>query len=159
APLLGIMAYQLTILIHDCSHKTLFRNAEFNRIIGEISSGILTTDFRQFTRIHWLHHQNLGAIEDPQRPDYVNLREASAGRILWHLLRPLIGYNMFFKLIQYNIGKMIRSPGGKIAEGESATTPHLLPIVAGQIAIAVLITGFGQIWWLICFYPVCAGTV
>lgn len=158
APLLGIMAYQLSILIHDCSHKTLFRNPESNRIIGEISSGILATDFRQFTRIHWLHHQNLGAIEDPQRPDYVNLREATPGGILWHLFRPLIGYNMFFKLIQYNIGKMIRSSGGRIAEGER-TRPHILPIIVAQTMIVVLITGFGKVWWLFFFYPACAGAI
>lgn len=158
APLLGVMTYKLTILMHDCSHKTLFASPKHNRAIGEICAGILATDFRQFTRIHWLHHQRLGAVEDPQRPDYVGLREAAHGRILWHLLRPLLGYNVFFKLIQYNIGKMIRSSGGEIAEGE-ATRPYLLPIIVAQVTIVALITGFGQTPWLVLFYPACAGTI
>ena len=158
APLLGVMTYKLTILMHDCSHKTLFRSPEHNKLIGEICAGILATDFQQFTRIHWLHHLRLGAVEDPQRPDYVGLRGTSPGRIFWHLLRPLLGYNVLFKLIQYNIGKMIRSSGGEIAEGE-ATRPYLLPIIVAQVTVVALITGFGQLPWLLLFYPACAGTI
>jgi fatty acid desaturase len=159
APLLGVLAYKLTLLMHDCSHQILFPAARHNRLVGNICAGILGSDFRQFTRIHWQHHQQLGAPDDSQGPDYLGLREASGGRILWHLLRPLIGYNLVFKLVQYNTGKMLRAPAGKTPDTSPTARPALLPIGVAQAAIVLLVTGFGQLWWLVFLYPACAATI
>lgn len=159
APLLGISAYKLTILMHDCSHMTLFRRQTANALVGQVCAGILGADFKQFTRIHWLHHRYLSEATDPQRPDYVNLREASPWQIVWHLMRPLVGYNLFFKVIQYATGEMIRSDKGRPESADRVMRPMLLPIVLAQGLIVAVITGFGEMWGLAVFYPVCAGTI
>jgi fatty acid desaturase len=159
AIVLGVLAYKLTMLEHDCSHNTLFAKSRHNWLVGHICAGILGSDFRQFTHLHWLHHQRLGTLEDPQRPDYVGLRDSAAHQIVWHLVRPLLGYNVFFKLLQYSTGRLIRSTDERPPAPAPMVRPRLLPIVTAQGTIALLITGFGQVWWLMFFYPACAATI
>jgi hypothetical protein len=94
APLLGLSMYRLTLVMHDCIHGTLFRSARANRVCGIVMGALSGIEFHAFARLHGMHHRMAGQRDDPQGPDYLSLPPSPMG-IVWHLLRPLVGYNLF----------------------------------------------------------------
>lgn len=155
AVLLGAQIHKLTILMHDCSHNTLFSRRRWNQRIGRACALLLASDFRTFTRIHWQHHQEYGRPGDPQGRDYMGLQDASKVAVLWHLIRPLFGYNLF-KIGDFQDPHAISL--GK-ERGLRARAVTLGGIALLQVLIALLATDFGRVWWLIFLYPVSAATM
>ena len=156
APLLGAQIYKLTIVMHDCGHNTLFTSRRWNRLAGEFCGALLATDLTSFRRLHWQHHTNYGRSDDPQGRDYRDLQQASRSALVWHLLRPLVGYNLF-KLIVF--GKASKRQSDRLERKALLQMARkVLGIMAAQIIVAALATGFGQIWWLVFLYPVSAAT-
>lgn len=92
---LGILAYKLTIVMHDCAHNTLFATASLNQAIGKICGYVLMSDFQIFRHMHWQHHKKYGADEDPQGEDYLHLTNASKAKLIWHIFKPLFGANTY----------------------------------------------------------------
>ncbi len=176
-PLLGASIYKLTIVLHDCSHFSLFAGKELNRKVGTICALLLGSDFETFRKAHWKHHKEYGNADDPQGRDYLGLQTSSRAHMLWHLVRPLFGYNLF-KLASFQTASLTEkapSPALPHAVGErAARASHplsregggglgwgLLPFAAMaaiQLALAFLATGFGQVWWLFPLYPVAAAS-
>lgn len=158
-PLLGGAIHKLTILAHECSHFTLFDRRHWNDWVGGVACLLLGTSFQAFTRIHWVHHRNLGQPDEPQAVDYVGKRGWSRGALLWHLVQPLVGQSLF-KVLQFNGLVTRRGGGGGIADGQTRLkVGRLVLIGVVQIGLAVLATGFGRVWWLFPLYPLAAGTV
>jgi fatty acid desaturase len=91
APLLGASAYKLTIVMHECSHRTLFRRRRLNRFVGLACGAVLVSDFDDYARTHATHHRHCGTTEDGEESDYRDLADASPTRLLLHLLKPLSG--------------------------------------------------------------------
>ena len=135
--LLGVLAYKLTIVMHDCAHNTLFANRKLNKLIGQFCGYILVSDFKTFRHLHWQHHMNYGCDEDPQGQDYLDLGETSKIGLIWHLLKPLFGFNLF-KLFSFSEGgevKIVRS--NQVAKRVVAKLPslaiHLLILVVALV--------------------------
>lgn len=154
----GVLTYKLTIVLHDCSHLTLFRTRRSNRVVGHIVGYLLGSEFNQFQRQHFLHHKVVGETGDPQGRDYLGLRDASRGLIVWHLARPLIGYNLF-KLMSFQPP----DAGGPKRRGPQTNHWRTVGFVAGTLAaqalVAAVATGFGTVWWTALIYPAAAATV
>lgn len=152
-PALGAIIYKFTILMHELSHRTLFPSAELNNKVGYVCGLLLGSDFDTFRTAHWQHHKAYGVPTDPQGRDYMGLQNASRARMIWHLLRPLLGYNLF-KLASFN-------PVQDMVDQPITAAPRFkrLALVAGvQLALAALATGFGQVWLLLPLYPIAAAT-
>src|SRR5689334_3769748 len=66
----GLVAYRLTFVAHDCAHRTLFERRIENELIGWLVTSLLFTNFPAFRRLHWTHHRNYGREGDPQGSDY-----------------------------------------------------------------------------------------
>jgi fatty acid desaturase len=95
--LIGLLAYRLTFVVHDCSHRTLFSSKAENEVVGWVVSAILLTSFVEFRRLHWLHHRHYGRPDDPQGTDYNGL-VPGRDSVLWHLAKPLLLFNVVEKL-------------------------------------------------------------
>jgi fatty acid desaturase len=166
-PLLGAQIYKIAIIMHDCGHGTMFRNRTLNDVIGEIGGYFVAADFYTFRSRHWRHHARYGEQDDPQGIDYLDLEDASRPRLIWHLLRPLLGYKLFkvfvplfgkrfFKFLanpQFRDSPELRSPG----HGQRLWRT-LFGIGVVQFTIALTVTGMGRVWWTVLLYPVAAAT-
>ena len=89
--LIGAYVYKLTILMHECCHRTLFRSRTINDRVGLVAGGFLVTSYDAFCRAHWQHHRHCGTDEDGEESDYLTLQDASPARLVLHLLKPLLG--------------------------------------------------------------------
>jgi fatty acid desaturase len=160
-PFTGLFAYRLTLIMHDCAHRTLFSRQSINKTVGTVTGYLLASDFETFTANHFAHHRSYGAPGDPQGNDYLHLQGSSRSAILWHLLRPLVCYNLF-KLGQF----APQAPDGdappnvsKIAPPRRASRPRFIAgVLAAQLVIAAIATGFGKYPILIVLYPLSAAT-
>src|SRR5512138_2872118 len=65
APLIGLFAYRITIVMHDCIHRSLFAAPELNHRVGMLLGGVTGIDFARFSRQHLLHHRLYGRPGDP----------------------------------------------------------------------------------------------
>jgi fatty acid desaturase len=127
APALGLLIYRMTIVMHDCVHHSLFTSREVNLRVGRLLGAVTAIDFTCFTRQHLRHHRNYGRPGDPQGFHYLGLERMTRAGYTWHLLRPLLGYNLRFAL------------------PESFLNPRNLRLqaVCVQLAIAALVTAGG----------------
>lgn len=152
---LGVLAYKLTIVMHDCAHNTLFASKFLNQKVGKICGYILMSDFQTFRYMHWQHHMKYGADEDPQGEDYLHLTNASKAGLIWHIFKPLLGANVY-KLLAFSksnvANKKKKEPFVKLLKSKS----HFFLM---QLAIVVLITQGGRCFWLFAFLPSAALTV
>ena len=71
----GLFLYRITIVMHDCTHGTLFRSATAQRWIGQLLGAITGIDFRRFSSQHWKHHRTYGQAG---RPAGISLSRGSA---------------------------------------------------------------------------------
>jgi fatty acid desaturase len=94
APLIGLMAYRMTIVMHDCIHRSLFTEAPLNLRVGQWLGAVTGIDFHRFAVRHLRHHRTYGMPEDPQGFQYAGLESLGRGRFAWHLLKPLLGLNL-----------------------------------------------------------------
>jgi fatty acid desaturase len=94
APLVGLFLYKITIVMHDCVHRTLFRSRRVNDW-GAVLLGALTgIDVGRFRALHWKHHRTYGRREDPQGFHYLDVQRMSSAQFARHLLKPLCGANL-----------------------------------------------------------------
>lgn len=149
----AVVAYKLTIVLHDCAHYTLFKNRRLNRFVGQCIAALLGSDFEQFARTHWLHHRAYGSPNDPQGHDYIGLHNATRAALCWHLLRPLLGYN-FFKVIVFNPA----APAQSGAAPRTSLIVFAMRVLCAQAAIALVATGLGEVPWLIFLFPAASAT-
>jgi fatty acid desaturase len=158
-PLLGAQIYKVTIIMHDACHFTLLRDRKMNERVGKIAGWFIATDFDSFRRLHWKHHTQYGEPDDPQGDDYLKLENASRFALTWHLLRPLLGYNLF-KLVQF--GRDGRESEPDAARAKAVAWRDRALFFAGtafvQLSLAATATGLFSIWWLGLVYPAAAAT-
>jgi acyl-lipid omega-6 desaturase (Delta-12 desaturase) len=66
APLVGLFLYRITIVMHDCVHRTLFRSPRVNDWVGVLLGAVTGIDLRRFRTLHGKHHRLYGRSEDPR---------------------------------------------------------------------------------------------
>jgi fatty acid desaturase len=98
APLVGLFLYRITIVMHDCVHRTLFRVPRLNDWIGSMLGAVTGVDLRRFRTLHAKHHRLYGRAGDPQGFHYLGVQRLSRAQFAWHLLKPLIGANLHYVL-------------------------------------------------------------
>jgi fatty acid desaturase len=158
-PFLGAQIYKITIIMHDCCHYTLFGARAVNVWVGTICGWFVGADFKNFSRLHWKHHARYGEKDDPQGDDYLHLDTSSKGALLWHIVRPMFGYNLF-KLFQF-LSPRTERPDESVSVRRSGVKEKLLFLVGVgvvQLSIAAVATGLLHVWWLMLLYPLAAAT-
>jgi fatty acid desaturase len=140
APLFGLFAYRLTIVMHDCTHYALYRSRRTNDRVGRLLGAVTGIDFESFRSQHWRHHEVYGQPGDPQGFHYDRLHAMTPLGLRRHLLRPLLGFNLIYTfresvLYPRHWRRLIRS-------GEAFL------IVAVQAALLLIVTGAAKYWSL-----------
>ncbi|WP_396625776.1 fatty acid desaturase family protein [Luteitalea sp.] len=167
-PVIGAYVYKLTILMHECCHRTLFRRKRLNDAVGLVASGFLVTSYDAFCRLHWQHHRHCGTDEDGEESDYITLQDASPAQLVAHLLKPLLGVQaarIGMAALRGIAGRT--APASGTATGQASADRHapivspaaqVAAIVGVQAVIALLATGLGRYPWLALAYPATAAT-
>jgi fatty acid desaturase len=151
-PVIGLAMYRLTIVMHDCIHGTLFVSPRANSVVGVLAGAASGIEFHAFARLHRKHHRVFGAPDDPQGPDYFLPQPASRAAIVWHLIRPLLGYNVF-KLGQVFIA--MRRDG---EAHDAVPVTSFVAVASAQLLAAVVASGGLVMWWLAPFPLVSAAS-
>ena len=61
----------LSVLMHECGHRTLFRTAKLNDVIGQWLCALpVMNDQPSYARGHLEHHRKAGTHQDPDLPNY-----------------------------------------------------------------------------------------
>lgn len=94
AVVLGIIAYRVQFILHDASHKTLFKNQRVNELAGWIFGIMVGVNFSRYRFTHMWHHRLTGSENDPQYRDYLH-GQVSRGRFVAFILSPLVGSRLF----------------------------------------------------------------
>lgn len=69
--LLGNRQLGLGILMHDCAHRALFRQAKINDYVGRwLCAAPILAQFDGYRHYHLKHHANAGTVDDPDYPNY-----------------------------------------------------------------------------------------
>ena len=131
----------MTIVMHDCTHRTLFADPQRNVRIGKTLGAITGIDFDRFSAQHWLHHRIYGQAGDPQGFHYAHLKSMTRAGLLWRLAKPLFGLNLRHTWSESFLD--LRNLTRTLRTGEA------LLILSIQALIAVLVTGAGAYWSLV----------
>jgi fatty acid desaturase len=86
----GVVAYRVQFILHDASHKTLFRSLTLNELVGWAFGMLIGVNFARYRYTHMWHHRLTGSVNDPQYRDYLH-GTVSPIRYLTFLLGPLVG--------------------------------------------------------------------
>jgi NADH dehydrogenase len=139
APLIGLFAYRITIVMHDCIHRSLFVSPLLNERVGKLLGGVTGIDFASFSRQHLRHHQLYGRPGDPQGFHYLGLERKSPAAFAWHVARPLFGANL-----PYALAESLLRPRNIATAARSGDLPRLAFIQLG--ILAVVTAGGGHPW-------------
>jgi fatty acid desaturase len=139
APLLGLFSYRITIVMHDCIHRSLFTSSLSNDRAGTLLGDVTGIDFYSFRRQHLRHHRLYGRPGDPEGFQYLGMPR-SGRAFAWHLLKPLLGVNL-----RYALPESLLRPRNLLA---AARRGNLLALATIQLAILALVTGNGEHPWL-----------
>ena len=61
----------LSVLMHDCGHRTFFRTTWLNEVIGQwLCAMPVMNDQPSYAKGHLYHHRQAGTREDPDLPNY-----------------------------------------------------------------------------------------
>ena len=136
SPLLGLLVYRITVVMHDCTHYTLFKSRRLNKVMGSFLGAVTGVDFASFSVQHWRHHRSYGEVGDPQGFHYAGLSRMSHGEFRWHLVKPLLGLNL-----RHTFAESVLAPGNvarHVRSGEFAV------VALTQLTLLALATGFGR---------------
>ncbi|HET9446262.1 MAG TPA: fatty acid desaturase [Steroidobacteraceae bacterium] len=136
APLVGLFLYRITIVMHDCAHRSLFRSARVNDWIGSLLGAVSGIDIRRFRAQHSKHHRMYGRAGDPQGFHYLGVQRMSRAQFAWHLVKPLFGANL-----RYVLRESMLHPGNFWRASRRGDSVVFLSV---QFLIIIVVTGGGR---------------
>jgi fatty acid desaturase len=135
SPVVALLIYRLTMVMHDCGHATLFTSRRVNERVGKLLGYVTGVDFGRFKQLHWQHHKGYGAPGDPQGFHYLGISRMTRPAFVWHFVKPLLGANL-----RYVFRESLTHPrnlGAALANGE------IVPFLVMQAVLIATITGAG----------------
>lgn len=131
----------LSVLMHDCGHRTLFRTARLNDLVGQWLCALpVMNDQPSYARGHLEHHRKAGSPDDPDLPNY-QAYPVSAASFRRKVIRDLTGQTGF-KLMSY----ILRGASGVITREKRASALPFLQQLAVQLALFLILAAFGIGW-------------
>lgn len=136
SPLIGLLIYRVSLIMHECAHESLFQNHHLNHRIGLFLGAMIGVDFQSYRHEHLLHHQNYGTQNDPQGFLYLGLNQMGPVTLRWHFIKGLLGFNLVHTLSEsifapQNLKRLCKS-------GE------ILLVVMTQLTILIAVTDIGR---------------
>ena len=143
----------LSVLMHECGHRTLFRTAWLNDVIGQWLCALpVMNDQPAYARGHLEHHRSAGTHDDPDLPNY---QAYPVSRVSFRrkVVRDLTGQTG----IKF-LGYIARGASGAISrERRESATPFLQQVlVQGILFLALYLAGIGWTYslWALAYLTV-----
>ena len=139
--LLGGRQLGLAVLMHECGHRSLFKNAKLNDVLGQWLCALpIMNDLPSYARGHLKHHRAAGTTEDPDLPNYQSY-PVSRASFRRKITRDLTGQTGF-KLLAYLIKGSATAMSNEKHDG---MTP-LFQQLTVQLVILAVLAFFGVAW-------------
>lgn len=155
---LGGRQLALAVLMHEASHRSLFRTPWLNHVLGHWLCGApIWTDLHRYRKHHLHHHAHTGTERDPDLclidpfPTSPTSLARKLGRDLvgWTGLRRIVGLlAMDFDVLRYSAsGQVLRPPappalGARLRNGAR----RLAPVMLSNLAILGALWAVGHAW-------------
>lgn len=143
----------LSVLMHDCGHRTLFKTPYLNAIVGQWLCALpVMNDQPSYARGHLEHHRKAGSYDDPDLRNYQSypISKASFRR---KVVRDLTGQTGF-KLLT----AIVRGASGIVSSERRASARPFLQQLLVQVVLFLVLWSLGIGWtyllWVIAFLTV-----
>jgi fatty acid desaturase len=136
SPAIGLALYRITVVMHDCTHHTLFVSRAVNARMGLLLGALSGVDFHRFCLQHWRHHRCYGRAGDPQGFQYLDLSAMTSVGLLRHLAKPLLGLKL-----RNVIGESLLAPRNFV---RCVRSGEIVVVALVQLAVIAIVTGFGR---------------
>jgi fatty acid desaturase len=131
----------LSVLMHDCGHRTLFRTPWLNQTIGQWLCALpVMNDQPSYARGHLEHHRKAGTHDDPDLPNY-QAYPISRESFRRKVVRDLTGQTGF-KLISF----ILRGASGVVSSEQRASALPFLQQVLVQVVLFLVLWALGIGW-------------
>ncbi len=155
--ILGGRQLALAILMHDCSHYSLFKTRSWNDFLGAWFCGYpVWLDLRRYREHHWRHHRLAGTREDPDDALVSNYPVSRSSFIRKALrdLSGLSGIKRIYGLILMDLGfieftvsstvKKVDQTGRTAVDVVRAGFQNLGPVILTQGVFFGVLLFFGE---------------
>jgi fatty acid desaturase len=143
----------LSVLMHDCGHRTLFRTARLNDIVGQWFCALpVMNDQPSYARGHLEHHRKAGSRDDPDLPNY-QAYPVSRASFQRKVIRDLTGQTGF-KLISFVTRRAL---GALFRDSPATALSYLQPFLV-QAVLFLILAACGIAWtyllWVVAYMTV-----
>jgi fatty acid desaturase len=141
------------VLMHECGHRTLFRTAKLNDVVGQWLCALpVMNDQPSYARGHLAHHRMAGTVDDPDLPNYQSY-PISRESFRRKMIRDLTGQTGF-KLMAY----IFRGASGAISREKRDSALPLFQQLGVQLALFMVLSACGIGWayllWAVAYLTV-----
>ncbi len=136
APLVGLLIYRISLVVHECAHQTLFESDALNNRVGLLLGAMIGIDFQAYSREHFSHHQSYGTQNDPQGFLYRGINKMGPLALRVHFIKGLLGFNLI-----HTYAESILAPKNikrQILSGE------ILLVILAQLTLLIAVTDMGR---------------
>lgn len=151
APVFGVYIYKLTIVMHECCHSSLFKSRVANKWVGRLAGAFVGTNFEVFQQQHMQHHRFNGTEKDIQYQQTLGGLPSARWPMMFFLLKPLLGFSVVEVYFSYFRGNAKK-------QKKRSSAGWLSGVLATQVVLATVITGFWSQPLLVFFFPICGAT-
>jgi fatty acid desaturase len=131
----------LSVLMHDCGHRTLFRSARLNDVVGQWLCALpVMNDQPSYARGHLEHHRKAGSREDPDLSNY-QAYPVSRASFRRKVIRDLTGQTGV-KLMSY----ILRGASGVMSSEKRASALPFVRQLLVQLALLLVLAACGIGW-------------
>ena len=146
--LIGVYAYKLSFIIHDCAHNSLFKNKKLCERFGHFIGLIVATEYNTYRKVHLLHHINLGNKKLDNDYDEYTFKEKFA-----HIIKPLLFFRVFNFLKKNN--RLVK----RDKRNYSDQIKWIIQFLIVQLLIISIISNFGSSIYKFFIYYISLSTV
>jgi len=144
-PLLGGRQLGLAVLMHECGHRSLFKTAKLNDVLGQWLCALpIMNDMPSYARGHLKHHKTAGTTEDPDLPNY-QAYPISRESFRRKIIRDLTGQTGY-KLLSYIFCGSSRGSAGVMSKEKRGGSQVLVQQISAQLVMIVILALFGAAW-------------
>lgn len=138
----------LSVLMHDCGHRTLFHTPALNDHVGQWLCALpVLNDQPSYARGHLQHHRRAGTPEDPDLPNY-GAYPVSGESFRRKVLRDLTGQTGF-KLL----ASIVRGAAGIMSRENPEDSFIFIKQLLVQLALFLILFAFG-VGWTYCLWAI-----
>lgn len=139
--LLGGRLLGLSVLMHDCGHRTLFKTPHLNDVVGQWLCALpVMNDQPSYARGHLYHHRHAGSEQDPDLKNYQSY-PVSRASFKRKVIRDLSGQTGF-KLMSF----IFKGASGVISQEKRTSSKPFIQQILVQVTIFLVLYAFGIGW-------------